>query len=498
MKKALAAGILLSLVVGLAAMLRKELFVLKIQPLDVLKTSFRIIDQFPDPAQINNAGKWYFLNHVSSNLIEYDHENASFLPLIAKSWEIKGSTYLLKVDPVAKFSDGSPIRARDVVASLKRIIAKRTSPHFPLWQHVVDCENVRTLLDPCPGISGDDQTGVVEVQLKTKSTSFLLQISSPESGIWSEGDIDPKTLEIKPTKFSGPYAMESLIVNKNRELILLRNPFSKIQTSFPDSPREIRVKSMMRNEVEASIERGETDVFIGDFIPFNDRDWETMDVGLHFTTPSSIIYFFKLNSERHIGRDLLVALSEVPDKRLTYADTILPITPSIALTKAEFAELLPERSSRHLVVAAPGFYYKDRFLEFVKARAKSAGIDLTIVKVDPPEYAELIESKDDFKSKYDFVLGNYVASERFPAVQLRYLTGRRRPGVDLMDIERPEEDPEKIRTLIAYQKWLLSSQTVVPFYFTRTHIVYSKNIDIGNQPVTDADIQLWRMTRRAF
>lgn len=482
--------------IGLLAFFGRNYFVKSNRQIDILKTSLRVINQFPDPAMIDTAGKWYLLGHISSPLIEYDHKNSSLLPMIAKKWDIQGAKYTLEIDPEAKFSDGTPIRARDVVASIKRIITKKTSLHFPLWKHVADCENLKTLDEPCKGISGDDEKGTVEILLHTKSESFLLQLSSPEGGIWSADDMDPKTLALKPTKFSGPYSLMNLEVNDKKDLILKRNPYSQIQKLFPESPKEIWVRSLARAQVEKSIATGETDIFIGDFIPFNDYDWDKMELGTHYTTPSSVIYFFNLNTQKKIGLDLINELAKFPDKRVSLAQTILPIAPSIALTPDEVKGLLPKTSSPELSVAAPGYYYKDKTLEFIEAAAKKAGINLKITKVEPQEFADLYNSDETFKSKYDFVLGNYVASERYPAVQLRFLTGHRKPGVDLNDIESPDQDQTKINRLKDYQRWLISSQLVIPFYFTRTHIVYSKKLDVGSQPLTDAEIQLWRVTKK--
>lgn len=497
MKRAfITTGAIIVIVFGLVAIVRKGFSVKSNQPIDVLRTSLRVIDKFPDPAYINTSGKWYFLNHISSPLIGYDHKNSSFLPLIAKSWDIRGNRYIFTLDESAKFSDGAIIRARDVVASIKRILAKKTSPHFPLWERVVDCANLTDLNGPCAGIKGDDAAGTVEVDLNSASESFLLQISSPEGGIWSADDIDPKTLELRPRRFSGPYILENLEANADREMIFLRNSNSKIQTDFPNSPRKIVVKSMSRVEVEKSIADGSTDIFFGDFIPYNEFDWEAMNVGVHYTTPSSIVYFFKLNTDKKIGQDLLKALSILPDRRLTFAETILPFAPSVALSKDDVVAIVPVKSSRSLVVAAPGFYFKDKFLSFLEASAKSAGIDLKFVKIDMKELEEVLESKENYKSKYDFVLSSYVASERYPAVQLRYLKGKRTSPVDLGGIESPDNDPVKIKKLVEFEKWLLSSQTVVPLYFVRSHMVYAKAFDIGEQPVTDADMQLWRLTRR--
>lgn len=465
--------------------------------LEVLRTSFRKIDELPDPAIINTAGKWYLLNHISSPVIEYDHQTSSFKPLIAEKWEINGSRYIFHLNAKAKFSDGSPIKASDVAQTIKRILTKRQSTHFPLWKHVLGCETLTKLSEDCEGIKWDDKRGVVEVNLKGKSDSFLLQVSSPESGIWSADDMNAETLELSPKKFSGPYALENLKVNDNRELVLTRNEFSLIQESFPLSPKKILIRSMERADIEKAIVSREADVFIGDFIPYNEYDWEQMNVSVHHTTPSSIIYFFGLNSKEKIGLDLLESLSETPEKRMIRAKAFLPFAPVMALNEEEVHDLVPKKSSRRLHIAAPGFYFKDKTLEFIESAAWKSGIDLKITKIDRAELFTLLTSKEDYRGPYDFILGSYVASERYPAVQLRFLTGARTSPVDLGDVEQPDQDPAKIARLKDYQKWLLSSQTVVPVYFVRSHIVSNPTLDIGKQPTTEADLQLWRITQKA-
>jgi len=465
----------------------------KSKQLDVVRTSFRKIEQFPDPTEINTSGKWYLLNHISSTLIGYSHKTSSFNPLIASSWEINNSTYIFHLNPTAKFSDGTKIKANDVAQSIKRILVKKKSTHFPLWNYVLDCDHLTNMNQNCDGLSWDDEKNLVTVKLKGKSDSFLLQISTPESGVWSAEDID-SDCNLAPTKYSGPYSLENLKVNGNKEFILNRNSNSILQTDFPNSPKKIVIKSMERNEIENAIADGTADIFIGDFIPYNEYNWEKMKVGVHFTTPSSIIYFFGLNSTNKIGQDFLDVLAKIPEIRLTRASTFLPFAPEVGLNPDDFSETLPQKSSRSLKVAAPGFYFKDQTLEFFKSAAQKIGIDLEITKIERAEYFELVTSKENFKSKYDFLLGSYVASERYPAVQLRFLTGARSSPLSLSDVEQPDQNPVKIKRLKDYQKWLLKSQTVIPIYFMRSHIVSSSHMDVGDQPTTDADIQLWRLT----
>ncbi len=494
LKKVLMGAALTGLLVIIVIISLKEGNV-KSKQIDVVKTSFRKIEHFPDPTEINTAGKWYLLHHISSPLIEYSHKTSSFKPLIASSWEISGSVYIFHINPNAKFNDGSQIKAADVGQSIKRILVKKKSTHFPLWKHVEGCDHLENMDQNCNGLIWSNDEATVSIKLKTKSDSFLLQISSPEGGIWSGEDIN-MNCDLIPKKFSGPYSLESLQVNSDKEFILNRNNESLLQTEFPNSPKKILVKSMERSEIETAIAKGDADIFIGDFIPYNEYDWEKMSVGIHYTTASSIIYFFGLNSQNKIGSDLLNALADAPEKRLLRAGTFLPFAPEVSLKESDFNELLPLKSSKTLKIAAPGFYFKNEMLEFIKRAAEKVGTELEIIKIDRAEYFELIAAKEDFKSKYDFLLTTYVASERYPAVQLRFLTGSRTSPVDLLDVEQPDQDPIKIQRLKDYQRWLLKSQTVVPVYFVRSHIISSPKIDIGDQSTTDADIQLWRLMKK--
>lgn len=485
-----------TVLIGLSLIIFGKGFFLKSKQLDVVKTSFRKIEAFPDPTEINTSGKWYLLNHISSPLIEYNHKSSSFKPLIASSWDINGSTYSFSINPDAKFSDGTAIKASDVAKTIKRILVRKKSTHFPLWNHVLGCDNLKSINDSCDGLSFDDQKNVFTVNLKSRSDSFLLQISSPESGIWSAQNINDDSSLI-PTKYSGPYELENLKVNTDKEFILKRNSKSMLQKEFLESPLKIIVHSLDRNEIEKSMVDGLSDIFIGDFIPYNEYDWDHLNFGVHYTTPSSIIYFFGLNSDNRIGLDLLDTLSNAPEKRLSKATTFLPFAPEVALARNDFAQIMPMKSVKVLKIAAPGFYFKDQFLEYLKTSALKIGITIEMTKIERAEYFELVTSKDDFKGKYDFLLGSYVASERYPAVQLRFLTGARTTQVDLSDVEQPDQDPIKIKRLKDYQTWLLKSQTVIPIFFIRSHIISSPSIDIGDQPTTDADIQLWRLTKKS-
>ena len=105
-------------------------------------------------------------------------------------------------------------------------------------------------------------------------------------------------------------------------------------------------------------------------------------------------------------------------------------------------------------------------------------------------------SEEDADRGFDFAISTYVASERYPAVQLRFLLNGRKPpeGIDSDLIDLPETNSERLAKIAHFQKTLLKTQMVIPLFFVRTHIVFQNNLNPGSQPVTDADIQLWKVT----
>ena len=129
----------------------------------------------------------------------------------------------------------------------------------------------------------------------------------------------------------------------------------------------------------------------------------------------------------------------------------------------------------------------------LKKSGQSIGTDLEFHFVPFPEWFAAIEDPKA-NEKYDYLLGIYAASERYPAVQLRFLTGPLlTPPYDLKKAETPDLKPDQIELLRNYQKWLLRSRQTIPFYFTVSEILYQNSIDIGAQPASDAEIELWRV-----
>ena len=178
------------------------------------------------------------------------------------------------------------------------------------------------------------------------------------------------------------------------------------------------------------------------------------------------------------------------------AETFLPFASNYSLKKDQFLNELPEKSQKVIRIGKPWSFYSDQFFALLVKTAKEIDVDLKMVELTPKEWAEAFDDKDANK-KIDFILAPYVASDRYPAVQLRFITGQiKKSEIDLKEAEAPESSPKKIEVLKNYQKWLLKSQSAIPLFFTRMQIFHKSNINLGAQSKTDGEVELWRLTKK--
>lgn len=463
-----------------------------------LKVYMPVAAAVPDPANIKNTGQWYVLGHISSGLSQFDHIDGRFKSLLADYEVYSSGVHSFTLKDNARFSDGSLITSQDVVTSIKRLLIRKTSTHFPLWDYLENCENLKTLEDECSGLKAVSQKRI-DIRLKKDAESFLLQMSSPETGIWFAGDVDAKTLDIKPTKYSGPYLVEKI---DEKGFQLVRNDVNPISKSFPQSPKAIQIKTMAADKVMAELEGGGVELVIRSHNPYDSISLEKMGVDLFRSAPATLIYLHGTGklSKRLVPREYLQKLwDDNTDKGIVAADNFLPFDPGLSLTRAEFLKELPlasELKDLSLKVGVPWTYLSKGFYEFLSKAGKESGFNIEIVELSRDEWFSALEKGDSPKS-VDFVLGIYAASERYPAVQLRYITGDvRGPKIDLTQAETPELSPEKKELLRDYQKVLLKEQYAVPLFLACHQIMYKKNLNVGDQPPSDAEVELWRITKR--
>jgi hypothetical protein len=466
------------------------------QPIDQLRIRIAAPSEIPDPANIQSTGEWYLLDHLSSGLASFDSETKKFYPLLADNWSIRSDgSHIFTLKPGIRFHDGTPITAHDVVVSIKRQLLLKTSTHFHLWEHVIGCETIKTLDQECDGIRATSDREIV-IRLKSHLDSFFLHLASPETGIWSASDIDPKSGALIPTKFSGSYYAAGRV---DGELRLNRNEYSPISEKFTYSPRSIVVRKIPLSGVDQALTDGSVDLVVRSYRPLGEPDWRKRNVNERLSTASTIFYLHGTGTGGRlpVGRRFIeAAWAGNGDQIIEPAKSFLPFTSDYGLKADEFLSQLPAESAAKIRILCLESYFSEGFLAQLQKAAHQADSELLYSFAKPAEYVAAI---DDPRSaeKYDYILDTYAASERYPSVQLRNITGTLdHAPLDLNKAESPELNADQVRLLKDYQKWLLQSRLAIPLYFTRTAILSRTTIDVGAQPTSDAEIELWRVTRR--
>lgn len=138
-----------------------------------------------DPAKINDYTEYMAGVNMYDALTTLDGDGA-IQPLLAESWEVSEDTltYTFHLKDGATFQDGSPVEAKDVVYSVRRLLALNEGPSY-LFEGVLD-ENSVTEID----------NNTVEFKLNKIYTPFLtttpiLFVINSDAAMENMSDDDP-------------------------------------------------------------------------------------------------------------------------------------------------------------------------------------------------------------------------------------------------------------------------------------------------------------------
>jgi oligopeptide transport system substrate-binding protein len=135
-----------------------------------------------DPGKVEDAEELRILNDLFAGLIDFTQSNVPTAGL-ASTWDISnnGKTYTFHLRPNLKFSDGSPITAKDFIYSWQRLVDPKTaSPYNFLLSDVVNANEIMNSTKPSNtlGVSApNNQTFVVN--LVRPNREFLVYLTLP-------------------------------------------------------------------------------------------------------------------------------------------------------------------------------------------------------------------------------------------------------------------------------------------------------------------------------
>lgn len=153
-----------------------------------------------DPAASGDAGSSAYTAQFFETLTTFD-TSLELRPALAESWRIGegGRQIVFKLRPDLAFSDGSPLRASDVVRSWLRIIDPAAPS--PLASLMLDVQGAEAYLaddadEDEVGLEADDDADTLTVDLVRPAADFVTVITSPTFAVVPPGvGSDPAALQ---------------------------------------------------------------------------------------------------------------------------------------------------------------------------------------------------------------------------------------------------------------------------------------------------------------
>jgi peptide/nickel transport system substrate-binding protein/oligopeptide transport system substrate-binding protein len=197
-----------------------------------LRLAGSIIDPVPlDPAVARDVNSAFLTRQVFRGLTRFD-ENLEPVPELAQRIEISadGLTYLFQLAENARFADGSPITAQDVVYSITRALDPATAEEAGAAlagpSYLADIAGAGALIrgetDQLAGIEAVDER-TVRITLAEPRATFLMKLASAPAAVVDADDVARGGEWWRNPNASGPFVVDSwepevelqLAANKN-------------------------------------------------------------------------------------------------------------------------------------------------------------------------------------------------------------------------------------------------------------------------------------------
>ncbi|MEM3326731.1 MAG: ABC transporter substrate-binding protein [Thermoproteus sp.] len=164
-----------------------------------------------DPAMAYDFFTWEIFYNTMSGLVMYKPGTTELVPALATSWEVRnnGTVWIFHLRHDAKFCDGTPVTAQNVVWSIQRVMKINGDP---AWLVTYFVQNVTAL---------DNYT--VEFILKRPVAYFLALVATPPYFPVSP-KYNPTQVDADQTAGgAGPYCITKFV--RDQTIVLTANPY---------------------------------------------------------------------------------------------------------------------------------------------------------------------------------------------------------------------------------------------------------------------------------
>lgn len=454
-----------------------------------------------EPTQ--NYFGWVVMRYGLGECLTKFDEKMNVQPLLAESWSISDDhlTWTFKIRDNVKFSNGNPLTAEAVKASIERAFAKNTraATFFKYTEMKADGQNLIITTDkPMPNMPG------------FLADPLFIIVDTTAEGQRDFGKEGPIC--------TGPYMVESFVKEK---AVMKKNPnywdgevpFETVEIPSIDDPNT-RAMALQSGEVDFAV-----NIAAGDIDLFRDNDKFGIDEIASLRTVLA-----RINQKGVLGDDKVRAAFISGCDRETYNNVLLkgtfipgkaPVPPSMdygfdqlndpnAYNPQRAQQLLDEagwkdtdgdgiRDKDGKPLSVDFVVYNSRaelplYAEAVQADLKKIGFDVKIKSVD----YNLIDQMG-IDGEYDLLISNITtANTGDPEIYLTWYwktnnngdnpqngSGYSNPEYDaVLDQLSVEFDKDKRRDLIIKaQQILLNDGAALFLGYPQTNIIYNKSLD---------------------
>lgn len=355
-----------------------------------------------NPHTASYSAEAQLLTGLYEGLFTYDPISLEPVPAIAESYRIsrdkKRWTFILREN--AKFSDGTPILATDIVQSWLRLIANPNASYSSLFDIVQGAAAFRT------GRGNSDKVGIFALDDHTVSVHLTAPASHlPKLLCMPAFSAVKEDLSI----FSGPFVFSEI---KDSSFIFKKNDQYYDSEKVPLKQITI-ILSSDENENTFAYNTGTADWVSSGFKTDNLLSKDSVQLCAEFATQ---YFFFRIRDNVWKNKELRAAVLEavpwddlransyVKATTLVYPLAGYPIPQGYVYTDKNEAELLMAEAKKSLGIdsnerlclkfALPNSEYMIKKAELLKSAWEEIGVDLEIIKIPDNEYLSKITDTD--------------------------------------------------------------------------------------------------------
>ena len=429
-----------------------------------------------DPVERNYINLQFLFRSTYSTLFKLD-DHLGVYPFLLEHYERKGKTVIFQIKKNARFSDGSPITAADVISSIEAGMRHSSCPN-PVYKMIEGGEEFfRGKARRCTGIK-DLGPRVVEIRLKDENVDFAYYFTASIMSVLPQH----RNRDRKPGKmsFSGTFRVVKFQKKEKEGIVTLeQNPYyigkkSNIKTLIVHFYHEY-------SDFEKDIRKGKPDLFLynrHNMVPRSRYRY------YYFKTPSFGAFYFKLNASRGPFRDKRLRtflknfiLSWDPARSEKWELTapqkmVLPYSlPGYSvfspMVPGNFKELAPKKKIK-IVCVNPRDGIRQALMPLIKKKLSKYNLDLEL-EWENLSVVQQREKKGDFDlTSYYYVvdvpLSFYFYENLFTPGHELNLVGYEVPeALELLAAFRKETDEfKKLRVLSQLEKIAQEEALLIP------------------------------------